>query len=118
MGRLLVHCATGAENPTRAALAFRVARMALEQGHEVDLFLAGDALGLLRPQTRAAVIGIGTGSLAEHYAAILLLGGRMYASRFSAEARGVTADLSPEAELVDPDRLIELLFAAERSVSY
>ena len=118
MGRLLVHCATGAEHPTRAALAFRVARMALEQGHDVDIFLAGDALVLLRPQTRDAVVGIGTGPLAEHYAAVVRLGRRMYASRFSAEARGITADLSPEVELVDPDRLIELLFAADRSVTY
>ncbi len=118
MGRLLVHCATGPEHPTRAALAFRVARMALEQDHDVDMFLAGDALALLRPQTRDAVVGVGTGPLAEHYAAVIQLGGRMYASRFSAQARGITADLSPDVELVDPDRLVELLFAADRSVTY
>lgn len=118
MGRLLVHCATGPEHPTRAALAFRVARMALEQGHEVDVFLAGDALALLREQTRDAVIGVGTGPLAEHFDIVVRLGGTLYASRFSAEARGITPDLSPDVELVDPDRLIDLLFAADRSVTY
>ena len=118
MGRLLVHLATGPEHPTRAALAFRVARMALEQGHDVNLFLAGDALSLLREPTRNAVIGVGTGPLAEHYAEIIRLGGRIYASRLSAEARAVTADLAPEVEFVEPDRLIEFIFAAERTVAY
>lgn len=118
MGRLLVHCATGPEHPTRVSLAFRVARMALEQGHEVDVFLAGDALALLRAPTREATVGIGIGGLAEHYAAVIALGGRLYASRFSAAARDITADVAPEVQLVDPDLLVELLFAADRSVSY
>jgi len=118
MGRLLVHCTTGPEHPTRASLAFRVARMALEQGHEVDMFLAGDALTLLRVPTREAILGVGIGPLAEHYAEVVRLGGRMYASRFSAAARGITADLAAEVELVDPDLLVELLFAADRSITY
>jgi predicted peroxiredoxin len=43
MPRLLVHIATGPENATRAALGFLVASSALAAGHDVDVFLAGDA---------------------------------------------------------------------------
>ena len=40
MTRLLVHIATGPENPTRAALGLLVARTALAKGDDVDLFFA------------------------------------------------------------------------------
>jgi predicted peroxiredoxin len=46
--KLLVHSATGPENPTRAALALLVARTAAEEGHDVRLLLAGDAVHLAR----------------------------------------------------------------------
>jgi predicted peroxiredoxin len=62
MTRLLVHLATGPENPTRAALALLVARSALDAGHQVDVFIAGDGVGVLRPETLDAGHGIGTGS--------------------------------------------------------
>jgi len=68
--RLFVNLATGPENPTRAALAFLVARTAAEEGHEVRIFLAGDAVHLARPETAEAPRGIGTGSVAEHWEAL------------------------------------------------
>ena len=70
MTRLLVHLSTGPEHPTRAALAFLVARTAQQRGHDVDLFLAGDAVGLLRDATLDVVQGVGTGSLREHFDAL------------------------------------------------
>jgi uncharacterized protein len=48
MGTLLVHLTHGPEAPTRAALAFLVAKAAVEEGHDVSLFLAGDSVQLLR----------------------------------------------------------------------
>src|SRR5204863_212593 len=48
VGKLLVHVTHGPEHPTRAALGFLVAKAAIEEGHEVSLFLAGDAVQLLR----------------------------------------------------------------------
>ena len=44
MAKILVHVTVGPENPTRAALAFLVAKSAIEEGHSVSLFLAGDAV--------------------------------------------------------------------------
>lgn len=118
--RLLVQCVTGPEHPTRAALAFRVARMALEQGHEVDIFLAGDGVSLLRRPTMDAVQGIGIGPLREHYEAVVERGGRIHASVFSSAARGLgPGDVEGmPVELVDPSRLVELIMAADRTVTY
>ncbi len=48
MGKLLVHITHGPEDPTRAALGLLVARAAIDEGHEVSVFLAGDAVQLMR----------------------------------------------------------------------
>src|SRR5438093_290808 len=92
MARLLVHIATGPENPTRAALGLLVARSALEAGHAVDLFIAGDGVAILRPETLDAGNGIGTGSLREHVDALTAGGARFFASGMSSKARGLSAD--------------------------
>jgi len=44
MAKILVHLTHGPEHPTRAALAFLVARSAIDEGHSVSMFLAGDAV--------------------------------------------------------------------------
>lgn len=120
MSRLLVHISTGPENPTRAALAFLVARTAQAKGHEVDLFLAGDGVALLRAATLDALHGIGTGSLREHFDALSAGGARFFASGMSSKAREVNAEAlgSGAVEFAAPDRLVELAFEADRVLSY
>ena len=71
MSRILIHLVTGPENPTRAALALLVGRTAMDAGHDVDLFIAGDGVANLRPETLDAGHGIGTGSLREHVDALV-----------------------------------------------
>jgi predicted peroxiredoxin len=120
MSRLLVHLSSGSEHPTRAALAFLVARTAMQRGHQVDLFLAGDAVNLLRPATMDLVQGIGTGSLREHFDALVSGGARFFASGMSSKARGVDAEALGGAsiEFAPPDRLVDLTFEADRVLSY
>jgi predicted peroxiredoxin len=120
MGRLLVHIATGPENPTRAALGLLVARTAVESGHTVDLFLAGDGVGLIRPETLDAGNGIGTGSMREHVDALIAGGATFYLSGLSSKARGVSAETAGETAVTfaPPARLIELAFEADRVLSY
>ncbi len=120
MGKLLVHITHGPEAPTRAALGFLVAKAALEEGHEVSVFLAGDAVQLLRDAVLDALTGLGTGSLREHYEAIAAGGGRIYVSGMSGKARGVgEPDLDGKpAELAMPTRLVQLTFEADRVLTY
>jgi len=120
MGRLLVHIATGPENPTRAALGLLVARTALGAGHAVDVFVAGDGVGLLRPATLDAGVGIGTGQLREHVDALVAGGARFFASGQSSKARGLAPDQVGDVaiEFAPPDVLVRLTFEADRVLSY
>ena len=65
--RILVHITRGPEDPTRVALGFAVAKAALDDGHVVTIFLAGDAVQLLREPVIASLNGMGTGNLRELY---------------------------------------------------
>ena len=120
MPRLLVHIATGPENPTRAALGLLVARSALAAGHAVDLFIAGDGVGILRPETLDAGHGIGTGSLREHMDALVAGGATLYASGMSSKARGLALENLGQlpVSMAPPDRLVELAFQADRVLVY
>ena len=114
MAKLLVHSATGPENATRAALALLVARTATEEGHEVRLFLAGDAVHLARQATREAVVGAGLGSAAEHWAALEDAGVPIFLSGMSSKARGVEVG----GELSPPATLVELAVWADTVLTY
>jgi uncharacterized protein len=118
--RILVHLTSGPENPTRAALAFLVARTAIEQGHSVTMFLAGDAVQLLREATLEGVSGVGTGKLREHFDIIVKGGGRFYLSGMSSNARGISAaDLHGKAaELAPPAILLKLAIENDRMFTY
>ena len=118
--RILVHVASGPENATRAALAFLVARTAVEEGHAVTMFLAGDAVQLIRDEMLDSINGAGTGSLREHYATIVKKGGRFYLSGMSSKARGVgAADLADKpAEFAAPAVLVRLAVEHDRVFTY
>ena len=116
MARFLVHVATGPENPTRAALGLLVARTAAAEGHDVRVFLAGDGVHLARPETAAAVHGVGTGAAAEHLAALRDAGVPLFLSGMSSKARGV--DGGEGVELAPPETLVELAAWAETALTY
>jgi predicted peroxiredoxin len=120
MGKLLVHITSGPEAPTRAALGLLVARAAIEEGHDVSVFLAGDAVQLIRDPVLDSLAGLGTGSLRESFDAIAVAGGRFFLSGMSSKVRGVTEDdlKGKPAELALPKRLVELAFEADRSLTY
>jgi predicted peroxiredoxin len=120
MAKLLVHLTTGPENPTKAALAFLVAKAAVEDGHEVSLFLAGDSVQLLRDSVLDSLVGLGTGSLRESYDAVVASGARIYASGMSSKARGVgEPDLEGKpVELAMPSRLVELAVESDSVLTY
>ncbi|MBC7571301.1 MAG: DsrE family protein [Spirosoma sp.] len=116
----LIHVTCGPENPTKAALAFLVAKTALDEGHTVSLFLAGDAAPLLKDAEMDKVTGLGTGKLREHYEAIVKAGGRFYVSGMSAKARGMTeADIAGKpAEFAMPTKLVNLAADSDRMFTY
>jgi uncharacterized protein len=120
MTHFLLHITTGVENPTKAALAFLVAKTAIEEGNQVSMFLAGDAVNLLRNETVASLVGIGTGALADHVAIIKSSAAEIVYSGMSAKARGLTpVDLAiPTAQPGMPAKLLALAVAADVVLSY
>lgn len=116
MAKLLIHLTSGPEHPTRAALGFLVARAAVEQGHEVSLFLAGDAVQLMRDAVLDNLVGLGTGSLRESYDAVRAAGARVYVSGMSSKARGFEPDEAVEPAM--PAKLVELALEADRVLTY
>ena len=75
---------------------------------------------LIRDPVLDSLSGLGTGSLRESFDALVGGGGRLYVSGMSSKARGVTADdlADKPAEMAMPDRLIQLTFEADRTLTY
>lgn len=118
--KILVHLTHGPEHPTRAALAFAVAKGALDEGHQVTLFLAGDAVQLMRAGVLDHLVGLGTGTLRDLHDAVVAGGGRFYLSGGSSAARGLTAaDLEGRAvEMAGPPMLVRLSLEHDRMFTY
>jgi uncharacterized protein len=116
MATILVHIATGPENPTRAALGLLVARTAADEGHDVQVFLAGDAVQFARDATAEAASGIGTGSVSEHLGALQAAGLTIFLSGMSSKARGIES--GDGYELSPPQKLVELATASETVLTY
>jgi len=120
MASILVHLTSGPENPTKAALGFLVARTAVEAGHTVSLFLAGDAVQLMRGGVLDTLTGLGTGALREHYDAIVAAGGRFHLSGMSSKSRGLDDEVIADqpAEMAMPDVLVRLALEHDRMFTY
>ena len=116
---ILVHITHGPEHPTRAALGFAVAEAALRAGHPVTLFLAGDAVQLVRPGVLDNLNGLGTGNLRALHDAIVAGGGRFYLSGGSSRARGLDpAEVTTTIEMAGPDGLVALALEHDRMFTY
>ena len=120
VAKIMFHVTHGPEAPSRVALAFLVAKAAQDDGHEVSMFLAVDAVQLARPAVVENLVGLGTGKLAEHVAALKSGGCKFYLSKMSCGARGVTEDDAATlgAEMATPNMLVALSLDHDRMFTY
>ena len=118
--KILVHITHGPEAPTRAALGFHVARAAVDEGHAVTVFLAGDAVQLMRDGTLDQLTGLGTGKLRELHDALVAGGVSFYLSAGSSQARGLTeAELrGKKVQWGSPRDLVRLAVEHDRLFTY
>jgi predicted peroxiredoxin len=65
MSRVLIKSAWGSDDPTKSAFAFLHANAFAEAGHEVQIFLLGEAVSLMRTSLAAAIVPVGWPPLAE-----------------------------------------------------
>lgn len=65
MARILIISTHGSEDPTRAGVAFIMAKGAVEAGHQPEILLAGDASVLAREAVADSVFPVGLPPLKE-----------------------------------------------------
>ena len=120
MAKILVHITHGTENPTRAALGFHVAKAAVDEGHQVTLFLAGDGVQLMREGAIDHLNGLGTGNLRALYDALAAQGVKFYLSGMSSKSRGLRPeDLDGKNfEFAGPPELVRLALEHDRMFNY
>ena len=120
MAKILVHITHGPEHPTRAVLGFHVAKAALEEGHEVTLFLAGDGVQLMRDGAIEHLNGLGTGNMKSIYEAIAAANVKIYMSGMSSKSRGLSeAELEGKNyQFATPKDLVKLSVEHDRMFTY
>jgi predicted peroxiredoxin len=120
MAKILVHITHGPEHPTRAALGFHVAKAAIDEGHSVTLFLAGDGIQLMRDGAIDHLSGLGTGNLRELYDAVVSGGVKIYLSGMSSKTRGLGEEelQGKPYEFAFPKQLVQLAVEHDRMFTY
>ena len=63
--KILIKSSWGSADPTQAAFAFHHANAFAEAGHEVQIFLLGEAVSLMRSAVAGSVVPVGWQPLAE-----------------------------------------------------
>jgi predicted peroxiredoxin len=86
----------------------------------VSIFMAGDAVQLIREGVLGGLAGLSTGNLRELYDGIAAGGGRFYLSGGSSKARGVREqDIAGKpAEFAGPPQLVRLSLEHDRMFTY
>jgi predicted peroxiredoxin len=71
MSQVLIKSAWGSDDPTKAAFPFLHANALAEAGHSVQIFLLGEAVGLMRTPVAHAIVPVGWPPLSETLQATL-----------------------------------------------
>lgn len=120
MPKVLVQVTHGPENPTKATIAFLVARTAQEAGRDVTVFPVGEAVYLMKDEVLASVSGVGVGSLKEHFKALHDAAVPIFMSQMSSRGRGVNeADIQGKnASFALPSKLVDLATESDTVLTY
>jgi len=120
MAKVLVQIVSGPEHATRAALGFLVAQGAVEDGHDVTVFLAADGVHWVNRAVTDAISGLGGGKLSDGIDAIKQGGASFYASKLSLGVRGIAEDVASTlgAEMGSPKILVQLSLDSDTVLIY
>lgn len=93
--KIMIKSAWGSDDPTKAAFPFLHGDALSEGGHEVQIFLLGEAVSLMRKSVANAVVPVGWPPLSEALSKIAAKKIPIYACGACSRARGITeADLT------------------------
>ena len=120
MAKVMVQILSGPEHATRAALGFLVAQGALDDGHDVTVFLVADGVQWVNRSVTDAVAGLGGGKLSDGVDGLKNGGASFYASKLSLGARGIPEERAAElgAELGTPSLLVKISLESDTTLTY
>ena len=109
----------GSDDPTKAAFPFLHGHALAQAGHEVQIFLLGEAVSLMRPSVAAAVTPVGWPPLAELLGQVVARRIPIFACGTCSRARGVVeADLAQfGARFGSPEIFVGLVEWADRVIA-
>ena len=117
--KIMMKSAWGSDDPTKAAFPFLHGHALAEAGHEVQIFLLGEAVSLMRSSVAKAVVPVGWPPLAEALDKVVAKKIQIYACGACSHARGVTdADLANwNAKFGNPTIFVGLVEWADRIIT-
>src|SRR6202046_3584320 len=116
---IMMKSAWGSDDPTKAAFPFLHGLALAEAGHEVQIFLLGEAVGLMRKTLANAVTPVGWPPVGETLDKLAAKHVQIYACGACSRARGVTeADLNNYgAKFGNPTIFVSLIEWADRVIT-
>jgi predicted peroxiredoxin len=117
--KILMKSAWGSDDPTKAAFPFLHGDALSDAGHDVQIFLLGEAVSLMRKSVASAVVPVGWSPLAEVLGKLVTKKIAIYACGACSRARGVTeADLAQYgAKFGNPKIFVSLVEWADRIIT-
>src|SRR6266513_3703807 len=117
--KIFIKSAWGSDDPTKAAFPFLHGDALSEAGHEVQIFLLGEAVSLMRKSVANAVVPVGWPPLAEVLAKLVAKKIPIYACGACSRARGVTeTDLAEfGAKCGNPKIFVSLIEWADKVIT-
>ena len=117
--KIMMKSAWGSDDPTKAAFPFLHGHALAEAGHEVQIFLLGEAVSVMRKSVASAVVPVGWPPLAETLDKVVAKHIQIYACGACCRARGVAeTDLSQwGAKFGSPTIFVSLVEWADRIIT-
>jgi predicted peroxiredoxin len=117
--KVVMKSAWGSDDPTKAAFPFLHGLALAEAGHEVQIFLLGEAVALMRKTLANSVTPVGWPPVGETLDKVAAKHIQIYACGACSRARGVTeADLSNYgAKYGNPTIFVSLIEWADRVIT-
>ena len=117
--KIMMKSAWGSDDPTKAAFPFLHGNALAEAGHDVQIFLLGEAVSLMRLSVAKAVVQVGWPPLIDALNTVVEKKIPIYACGACSRARGVSeADLAAwSAKFGSPTIFVSLVEWADRIIT-
>ena len=119
MAKIFMKSSWGSDNPTNAEMVFGHGNALASAGHDVRIFLLGEAVTLAQSVVRENLFPVGWPSVAEQWDESIKLGIRIECCGACSRARGVTEDeIEESAALIGtPESFVEDVEWSEKIIA-